>query len=181
MHGLKHDIIIVPHSSIPVILHEFHNSKGHQGTIHKFEAIKRFFWWPKVCQDIMKILTCVTSVLKCTIYGQSPIKAFRNTTGPSGRTGYGYHRSSTSYIQRMPKGFNSNMYAHVICICYTNETKVSRNIVQHYLSGVFAHKGDCIAIESDNGTEIKNTFLDDTCEQLRNKEIVFKLITKATW
>ena len=34
VHGLKHDVIIAPHSIIPIILHEFHNSKGHQGTIH---------------------------------------------------------------------------------------------------------------------------------------------------
>ena len=31
---LKHDTIKASHSLIPVILPEFHNLKGHQGTIH---------------------------------------------------------------------------------------------------------------------------------------------------
>ena len=30
------------------------NSKGHQGTIHILEAIRRFYWWPKLCHDIIK-------------------------------------------------------------------------------------------------------------------------------
>ena len=47
IHGMKHDVIIAC-SIIPIILHEFHNSKDHQGTI------RRFHWWPKLCQDIVK-------------------------------------------------------------------------------------------------------------------------------
>ena len=56
IHGLKHDVIIVPHSLVPVILHEFYNSKGHEGTIHTFVVIRRFYWWPKLCQDIVKYI-----------------------------------------------------------------------------------------------------------------------------
>ena len=39
VYGLKYDITVAPCSVVPVNLHEFHNSKGHQGTIHTFEAI----------------------------------------------------------------------------------------------------------------------------------------------
>ena len=38
--GLKIDITMAPYSIVPVILYEFHNCKGHQGTIHMFEAIR---------------------------------------------------------------------------------------------------------------------------------------------
>ena len=47
VHGLKYDVTIAPHSIIPIILLEFHNCKGHQGTIHTFEAIRRSYWQPK--------------------------------------------------------------------------------------------------------------------------------------
>ena len=30
VHGLQHDVTIAPHSLVPTILHEFHDSKGHQ-------------------------------------------------------------------------------------------------------------------------------------------------------
>ena len=42
-HGLKHDITIAPNSLEPTILHEFCDSKGHQGTIHTFETIRRSY------------------------------------------------------------------------------------------------------------------------------------------
>ena len=43
IHGLKHDVTIVPHSLVPTFLHEFHDSKSHQGAIHTFEVIKRSY------------------------------------------------------------------------------------------------------------------------------------------
>ena len=48
INGLQYDMTIAPCSLIPTILHEFHDSKGHQGTIHTFEAIRRSYWWPKL-------------------------------------------------------------------------------------------------------------------------------------
>ena len=33
--------------------------------------------------------------------------------------------------------------------------KLAENVVQTYLSGIFAHSGSSIAILSDNGTELK--------------------------
>ena len=48
IHGLQHDVTVAPCSSVPTILHEFHDSKGHQGNIHMFEAIRRSYWWPKL-------------------------------------------------------------------------------------------------------------------------------------
>ena len=36
IHGLQHDVAIAPHSLVPTILHEFYDSKGHQGTIGMF-------------------------------------------------------------------------------------------------------------------------------------------------
>ena len=54
-YGLKHDVTIAPHSLVPTILHEFHDSKGFQGTIYTFEVI-RSYWWPKLWQDIVKYI-----------------------------------------------------------------------------------------------------------------------------
>ena len=48
VHHFQCDITIAPHLLIPTILHEFHDSKGHQGSIYIFEAIRRSYWWPKL-------------------------------------------------------------------------------------------------------------------------------------
>ena len=61
IHGLEHAVTIAPCALVPTILHEFHDSKGHQGTICTFEAIRRSYWWRKLWQDIFKY------VGKCSI------------------------------------------------------------------------------------------------------------------
>ena len=48
IHGLQHDVITVPHSLVPNILDELHDSNGHQGNICIFEPIRRSYWWPKL-------------------------------------------------------------------------------------------------------------------------------------
>ena len=56
IHGLQHDVTIARHSLVPTILHGFHDSKGHQGTICMFEVNRRSYWWPKLWQDIVKYI-----------------------------------------------------------------------------------------------------------------------------
>ena len=46
--------------------------------------------------------------------------------------------------------------------------------VQAYPSNIFAHKGGSIAILGDNGTEFKNTALNEACNQLGTKRIFSK-------
>ena len=65
VHRLKYDVTIVPHSIVPVILHESHNSKGNQDTICTFEAIRKFYWWQRLCQDIVKHIN------RCNICGKN--------------------------------------------------------------------------------------------------------------
>ena len=65
-------------SIIPAILHEFHNSKGHQGTICTFEAIRRFYWWPLLCQDIIKYINkcdiCAKNLPRMAKYSQTHLE-----------------------------------------------------------------------------------------------------------
>ena len=49
--------------------------------------------------------------------------------------------------------------------------KSAENFVQADIPGIFAHKGCSIAILNDNGTEFKNTVLDDTCQQCGIKRL----------
>ena len=48
IHGLQHDETIVLHKLVPTILHEFQDSKGHQGNICTSEVIRRSYWWPEL-------------------------------------------------------------------------------------------------------------------------------------
>ena len=66
----------------------------------------------------------------------------------------------------------------VICMCMSYvfvvpmKEKSAENVVEVYLSGMFSHKDSSIAILSHNGTELKNTVLDDACEQFDIKRLL---------
>ena len=62
-------------------------------------------------------------------------------------------------------GFNNNLFTYIICVHCSNEGNSAENVVQDYLSGVVAHKGGNVAILSNNGTDFKNTSLNETCDQ----------------
>ena len=44
--------------------------------------------------------------------------------------------------------------------------KSAENVLQAYISGILAHKGQSVAILSDNGTEFKYKVLNEVCDQL---------------
>ena len=148
IYGLKHDVIIAPCSVIPIILDEFYNSKSHQGTIHTFEAIRNFYWWPKLHQDIVNYINkCeICAKNKSTQYGQIPTKHLEIPQVPV--AGLAMDTKGHLLVTFTLLGFNSNMYSHSICVCYINERKVSRKFctcLAYLLIGT--------PILSDNGTE----------------------------
>ena len=110
--GFKDDVIRAPSSFIPTSLHDFHDSKGHEGTIHVFKAIKRSYWCPKLWQDIVKYINNAVYVLTSYQTKQDILKTSRNTTNTNGSFSTRYHRSLTNHIQRKADGL---VYIHPIC------------------------------------------------------------------
>ena len=158
IHGLKHDIVIALHSIVPTILHEFHNSKGHQETILTFKAIRRFYLWPKLCQDIMKYINkcdiCAKNLPNLAKYPQKhqeipqvPMAVLAMDT-----------RGHLSVISRGCWWALTAIWMHMSYVfAILMKEKSAENVDQAYISGIFAYKGGRIAIFSDNGTEFKNS------------------------
>ena len=71
-HSLKHDVTIAQCCIEPIILHKFHNFKGHHRTIHTFKAIGRSYWWPKLCLDVEKYINKCDMCQKSTKHGKLP-------------------------------------------------------------------------------------------------------------
>ena len=149
-HGLKYDVIIAPHSMVPVILHEFHNSKGHQGTILTFEAIRRFYWWAKLCQDILKHINrwsiCAKKISNMAKFLQQHLEILKvvmtvlamDTIGHLPVISRGHQLSLTAICMHTP---------YVVTV--PMKEKSAGNVMQSYLSGIFAHKGGSITILSE--------------------------------
>ena len=166
IHGSEKEITRAPHSLVPTILHEFHDSKCHQGTIHTCEVNRRSYWWPKLQQDIVKYIgkcnLCAKHLPNMARYPQQhleipkiPMVLAIDTIG---------HLSITSKDNHM-------FYMLTILMKF----KSIENVVQAYLSGILAHKGRSVAILSDNGTKFKNKILNEVYDQLGIKMIYSNL------
>ena len=124
LYGLKYDSTVTPGSLIPIILHEFHDSNGHQGMIHIFEAMRRIYWWPKLCKDIVKHINRCNICAKIYLIWPNTHDTWQYQC-PNGSTGYRHYRLSASNIHREQMGFSSNLHTHTSCVHHTHERKIS--------------------------------------------------------
>ena len=83
IHGLPCEDVVIPKQLTHTIVAEFHSAKGYQGTIHTFEAIQRIYWWPKLCQAVVKFISncplCAKHHLDMTKYAHLHIEIPKKT------------------------------------------------------------------------------------------------------
>ena len=171
-HGLKHDVTMAPHSLITTILHDFQDSKVHQGIKLTFEAIRRFYWWPKLWQNIVKYIgkyiVCTKNLPNKARYPQKHIEIPQIPMAVLAIDTKGH----------LPVTSKGNRWALTIICLHCSyvfmipmKEILAKNVVQAYLSGILAQKGRCVAILSDNGTEFQNKVLNEACDQLAIKRL----------
>ena len=85
VHGLKYDVTMATHSVVPIIPHEFHDSKQPQGTIHKRILLVAQIM-PRYCKIYKHVQHLCQKIIQYTT--TTP----RNTLSPSGSIGYGHYR-----------------------------------------------------------------------------------------
>ena len=157
IHWLQPGIVLAPYSIISKICHEFQNSKGHQGTICTFRAIRRFYWWPKLYQDIKyinKYDICAKHLPNMAKYLQKHLEIpwvpvavlVMANIGCLPVTCRKHQLALTAVCMHM-----SYVFAKPL------KEKSAENF-QAYISGIFTHKGGSITIFSDNDTELKMQF-----------------------
>ena len=83
------------------------------------------------------------------------------------------------YLPVMSKGNRWALKAFCLHISYMfmilMRTKLGENVVPAYLSGILFHKGESVAILSNNSTEFKNKVLKGACDQLGIKRLFSNL------
>ena len=157
IHGLKFDITIAPHLLLPTILHGFHDSKCHQGTICTCEEI-RSYWWPGLGQDIVKYIgKCSICAKHLPNMAKYPKQHLEIPQIPMAVL-------AIDTVGHLPITSKGNRWALTVICLYTSymcailmKAKSAENVIQAYLCGILADKCRSVAILSDNGTEFKNS------------------------
>ena len=156
----------------------FYDSKGNQGTIHSFEAIRWSYWRPKLQQDIVsyvgKCTICTKHMPNMAKYPQQHLEVLKIPMAVL----------AMDTIGHLPITSKGNRQALTAICLHTSDVfiipmkeKFAANVVQAYLSGILAHKGGSVAILSNNGTEFKNKMLNKVCHQLGIKSYLLTHFT----
>ena len=166
--------IIVISQLTHIIVVEFHSSKGHQGTICPFETIWRNYWWPKLCQDIVKFIThcplCIKIHSDITMYTHLHLQITKIPLAIL----------AMDIIGRLPVASKGHHYTISAICLHTSfifviplKERSGQHIVYAYLIGILAKVGGSYTVLLDNRTEFWSKSLIDVCDQLGIKNNIF--------
>ena len=124
---------------------------------------------------IKYINKCDICAKKSARYGQIPTEAPRNTKKYLEVPMAVLAMDTIGHLPVMSRGHQWALTAICMHMSYAFtilvRDKSAENVIQAYLSRIFAYKEGSIAILTDDGTELKNTVLTDACEQLGIKRL----------
>ena len=148
---------VIPIALTNILIHEFHNCRGHQGYAIALNASKRRFWWKGMrtnvkyhisnCVICSKILPNISCHLQ--LHLEIPRILFTCiaivTTGKLPITSSG-NKYACTYINMLT--------LYVVAVPLPDKTADS--VIEAYLSGILSRAGASMVCLSDNGSELKN-------------------------
>ena len=178
---LKHTLIInnlevsttvVPLALTNMLIHEFHNCRGHQGCARTLNALKRRFWWKGMQRDIKyHISNCITCSKNLPNVSCHPQLHLEIPKVP-------FTCIAIDIIGKLLTTSSGNMYAltcidlltsYVIAVPMPDKT--AESVVKVYLSGILSRARASMVCLSDNGSELKNSQMNTVLKQLGIKRI----------
>ena len=171
VNNLEVNTIVIPAPLTYTLLLEFHNCKGHQGSVRTFSMLKYKFWLKGMRLDVKNHNNCITCLknLPNTIchlqrHLEIPKVPFAciavDTIGklPTMSTGNRYELTCIDLLT-----------SSIIAIPIPN--KAAESVVEAYLSGILSRTGASMVCLLDNGSELKNSQMNTILAQLGIKGI----------
>ena len=141
-----------------MLLHEFHNCKGHQGCARTFTMLKHKFWWQDMKLDVRNhISNCITCSKNLPNTACHPQLHLEIPKVP-------FACIAIDTIVKLPTISSDNRYAltcidlltsYVIAVPIPN--KAAEPVLEAYLSGILSRTGASMVCLSDNGSKLKNS------------------------
>ena len=141
-----------------MLIHKFHNCRGHQGCARTLNALKRNIW-QKGMQKHVKyhISNCITFSTNLPNVSCHPQLHLEVPKVP-------FTCIAIDTIGKLPTTSSGNRYAltcidlltsYIIAVPMPNKT--TESVVEVYLSGILSRAGASMACVSDNGLGLKNS------------------------
>jgi transposase InsO family protein len=152
------EVIVVPKSLTPLLMHMAHNAMGHNGMSRTFHLLNRLYFWTNLKADVEKYVRNCVTCRKFNIRRQKYVQLHMAVPRMP------MEWISMDLIGRFsPPSAYGFEYALTVIDMLTNyvwcipvRTKYAEEIIQAYINNIYAVFGGSVKILSDNGTEFKN-------------------------
>ena len=167
VNNLEVDITVTPSTLTCILMHKFHNCRGHQGCARTFNLLKRKFWWKGMRRDVRNhINSCIICSKNLPNTSYHPQLHLEIPKVP-------FACIAIDTIQKLQVTTSGNRYvltyidlltSYVIAVPMPDKTAVP--IVEVYLSGILSRTGASMVCLSDNGSELRNRQMNMILKQL---------------
>lgn len=166
--------IVLPATKIPHVLKSFHDSptSGHQGIERTMETIKRYYWWPKMQDDI------VNYVKSCEICGKNKLRRHKpyGELQPLPIPSRPWEIIGVDFIVQLPNSQDctcimvvSDHLTKMIHLIPSTDVPSAELTAKLLLFNVFRFHGFPKIIVSDHGSQFSSTFWTSLCSTLDAK------------
>ena len=164
--------IVIPFALTHILLHEFHNCRGHQRYTRTINLLKRKCWWKGMRRDVKyHINNCITCSKNLPHTSYHPQLHLEIPKVP-------FTCVAIDAIGKLPTTSSGNKYA-LTCIDLLTSymiavpmlDKIAESIVEAYLSAILSRAGASMVCLSDNGSELKDSQMNTVLKQLGIKGI----------
>ena len=172
VNNLEVNTTFVPSALTYILMHEFHNCRGHQGCARMFNSLKRKFWWKGMRRDVKShINSCITCSKNLPNTSHHPQLHLEIPKVP-------FTSIAIDTIGKLPATTSGNSYtltcidlltSYVIAVPMPDKT--TESVVEAHLSGILPRTGASMVCLSDNGSELKNNQMNTVLKQLGIKHI----------
>ena len=164
----RFEVDVLPQMLIQPALQIAHEGLGHNGILQTYALLRQQYYWkglkPSVTKHIKQCALCLKHNKQVVKYNKLHFEA-----SPALMK----FISMDLIGEFHPPSSKGNRYTlMVICMhtgfvfCIPLKTKSASDVVKAYIDRVYSQFGGSEKVLSDNGTEFKNTLMDDICAQL---------------
>lgn len=167
------EVTVVPKVLTGYILHQAHDTLGHNGTLRLYHFVKRMYYWKglrtMVDKHVKHCLKCRQLNLRPQKYAQLHLEIPCMPMHMISMDLIGEFRPQSSHGNSFGLTVIDMLTNYVWCIPIQNKT--ADEVVSAYLKHVYSQYGGSMKILTDNGSEFKNKLFAHVAEELSMKHI----------
>ena len=159
--------LFVPKHLRSEIIEQYHDKNGHQGIDKSFDSVRKKYYWANLYKELYTYVTsCVTCQTRNVRKQQPPVQE-------SDMSPYPFAKIAIDLSGSYPETMSGNKYIIGFIDIYSGypeafavKDKKAETVAHLLMEEIIPRHSVPLQIVSDNGTEVVNRIMKETCEEL---------------